>query len=57
MLLAFVARALHDTAFNAWYDHETDDIAGLIDDLVGRLRAIVATVPAPPVRRRKPALR
>ena len=28
MLLAFVTRALHDTAFNAWYDHETDDIAG-----------------------------
>ena len=45
MLLAFVARALHDTAFNAWYDHETDDIAGLVDDLVDRLRAIVAAVP------------
>jgi AcrR family transcriptional regulator len=47
MLLAFVTRALHDTAFNAWYDHETDDIAGLVDDLIGRLRAIVAAVPAP----------
>lgn len=45
MLLAFVTRALHDTAFNAWYDHETDDIAGLIDDLVGRLCAIVADMP------------
>jgi AcrR family transcriptional regulator len=46
MLLAFVSRALHDTAFNAWYDHETDDIAGLVDDLVGRLCAIVADMPA-----------
>lgn len=53
MLLAFVARALHDSAFNAWYDHETGDIAGLIDDLVGRLRAIVAAVPAPAGRERK----
>lgn len=42
MLLAFLTRALHDTAFNAWYDHETDDIAGLIDDLVNRLCAITA---------------
>jgi AcrR family transcriptional regulator len=53
MLLAFVARALHDAAFNAWYDHETGDIAGLVDDLVGRLRAIVAAVPAPAGRERK----
>jgi AcrR family transcriptional regulator len=53
MLLAFVTRALHDTAFNAWYDHETDDIAGLVDDLVCRLRDIVAAVPAPPVPRSK----
>ena len=45
MLLAFVTRALHDTAFNAWYDHETDDIAGLVDDLVGRLCTIVADMP------------
>jgi hypothetical protein len=55
MLLAFVTRALHDTAFNAWYDQETDDIAGLVDDLVGRLHAIVAAVPAPPGRQRKAA--
>lgn len=53
MLLAFVTRALHDTVFNAWYDHETDDIAGLVDDLVGRLRAIVGAVLPPPGRRRK----
>jgi AcrR family transcriptional regulator len=42
MLLAFVTRALHDTAYNAWYDHETDDVAGLIDGLIARLRAVVA---------------
>lgn len=41
MLLAFLTRALLDTAFNAWYDHETEDVAGLVDDLIGRLRAIV----------------
>ncbi len=53
MLLAFVTRALHDTAFNAWYDHETDDIAGLVDDLVSRLRSIVTDLP--PLPRRRPA--
>jgi AcrR family transcriptional regulator len=46
MLLAFVTRALHDTVFNAWYDHETEDIAGLVDDLIGRLHAIVTDMPA-----------
>ncbi len=46
ILLAFLTRALNDTATNAWYDHETDDITGLIDDLVGRLCAIVADMPA-----------
>jgi hypothetical protein len=51
MLLAFVTRALHDTAFNAWYDHETDDVAGLIDGLIAQLRAIVAEMPAPTARR------
>ncbi len=45
MLLAFLTRALHDTAFNAWYDHETDDIAGLVDNLISRLCAIVADMP------------
>ena len=45
MLLAFLTRALHDSAFNAWYDHETDDIAGLIDDLIRRLSSIVADMP------------
>ena len=46
MLLAFLTRALNDTAFNAWYDHETEDIAGLVDDLIKRLRTIVADMPA-----------
>jgi len=46
MLLAFLARALNDTAFNAWYDHETDDIAGLVDDLIRRLCSIVTDMPA-----------
>ena len=45
MLLAFLTRALNDTAFNAWYDHETDDISGLVDDLISRLCAIVADMP------------
>ncbi len=45
MLLAFLTRALNDTAFKAWYDHETDDIAGLVDDLISRLCAIVADKP------------
>jgi AcrR family transcriptional regulator len=53
MLLAFVTRALHDTAFNAWYDHETDDIASLVDDLIGRLRTIVADMPAEFTKARK----
>lgn len=53
MLLAFVTRALYDTAFNAWYDHETDDIVGLVDDLVGQLCAIVSDMPAEFARARK----
>jgi AcrR family transcriptional regulator len=51
MLLAFVARALHDTAINAWYDHETDDVRGLVDDVITRLRDVVAQVPRLPPRR------
>ena len=49
MLLGFVTRALLDTAFNAWYDHETEDVAGLVDDLMARLRAVVSAS-APPAR-------
>lgn len=44
MLLAFLTRALNDTAFNAWYDNETEDIAGLVDDLLARLCGIVTAV-------------
>jgi AcrR family transcriptional regulator len=51
MLLAFITRALHDTAYNAWYDHETDDIAELVDGLIARLRAVVADMPAVAARR------
>ncbi len=50
MLLAFVTRALHDTAFNAWYDDETDDVPGLVDGLIAQLRAVVAEIPAHAVR-------
>jgi len=46
ILLAFLARDLYDTAFNAWYDHETNDISGLIDELISRLRNIAADMPA-----------
>jgi len=45
MLLAFVARALFDTAFNAWYDHETRDVGGLVDGLVAGLCAVTAEMP------------
>jgi AcrR family transcriptional regulator len=55
MLLAFLTRALLDTAFNAWYDHETDDVASLVDDLIGRLRTLVSA--SPPKRRRAKAVR
>ena len=57
MLLAFLTRALLDTAFNAWYDHETEDVAGLVDDLIHRLRALVSAC-APAARpARRPAAR
>ena len=32
-LLAFVARAMMDTAFNVWYDQGRNDIAGLVAEL------------------------
>jgi AcrR family transcriptional regulator len=54
MLLAFLTRALHDTAINAWYDHEPDDVAGLVDGLIERLRAVVDEVPRLPPRRAGP---
>ena len=42
-LLAFLARALLDTAFNVWYDQRPRDVAAMIDDLFRRLRAVVST--------------
>jgi AcrR family transcriptional regulator len=51
MLLAFVTRALNDTAINAWYDHETHDVNRLLDHLIDRLRSIVAEAPRLPPRR------
>jgi AcrR family transcriptional regulator len=51
MLLAFVARALYDTAFNAWYDHETTDVARLVDGLLAALCAVTAEMPAAYVSR------
>jgi AcrR family transcriptional regulator len=42
MLLAFLTRALLDSAFNAWYDHETKDVARLLDELIDRLRALLS---------------
>ncbi len=53
MLLAFLTRALLDTAFNAWYDHETEDAAGLVDGLMARLRAVVSSWPPPAERARR----
>ena len=32
-LLAFIARAMMDTAFNVWYDQRRKDIAGLVAEL------------------------
>jgi hypothetical protein len=49
-LLAFVTRALLDTAFNVWFDQRPRDVGAMIDDLFERLRAVVRTLPRP-VRR------
>jgi AcrR family transcriptional regulator len=35
-LLAFVARALMDTAFNVWYDQRRTDVAGLVEELFAK---------------------
>lgn len=52
-LLAFIARALHDTAFNVWYDQGRKDIPGLVDELVVKLgRLTSASGRASTVRRR-----
>jgi AcrR family transcriptional regulator len=49
-LLAFLARALVDTAFNVWYDQRPKDVGAMIDDLFRRLRAVVS----PPRRAARP---
>jgi AcrR family transcriptional regulator len=46
-LLAFLARALMDTAFNVWFDHGPRDVGRMIDDLfLGLRRVVAAGVPA-----------
>jgi len=41
-LLAFLARALMDTAFNVWFDQRPKHVGAMIDDLFRRLRAVVS---------------
>jgi hypothetical protein len=53
-LLAFVTRALVDTAVNVWYDQRPRHVGALIDDLFHRLRALVATGGRAPRRHRRP---
>jgi AcrR family transcriptional regulator len=36
-LVAFLARAMVDTAFNVWHDQRRNDVAGLVDELFGKL--------------------
>jgi len=39
-LLAFVARAMMDTAFNVWYDQRREDVGALVEELFARLTAL-----------------
>jgi AcrR family transcriptional regulator len=39
-LLAFVTRALLDTAFNVWFDQHPEDVGAMVDDLFRKLRAV-----------------
>ena len=48
-LLAFLARALMDTAWNVWYDQRPRNVGAMIDDLFRRLRTVVS----PPRRARR----
>jgi AcrR family transcriptional regulator len=43
-LLAFLTRAMMDTAFNVWYDQNRKDIAGLVEELFAK----VAELTRPP---------
>jgi AcrR family transcriptional regulator len=55
-LLAFVARAMMDTAFNVWFDQQPADAGAMVDDLFRRLREmVVAETPAAGARSAKPA--
>jgi AcrR family transcriptional regulator len=42
VLLAYLTRAVSDTAFNVWYDQRREDVAGLVDELVSTLRSVAA---------------
>jgi len=44
-LLAYLTRALLDTAFNVWFDQKPRDAGAMVDDLFRRLRAVVARRP------------
>ena len=50
-LLAFLARALMDTAWNVWYDQRPRNVGAMIDDLFRRLRGLVRSRSAPRPRR------
>jgi len=41
-LLAFVARAMMDTAFNVWFDQQPADVGAMVDGLFRRLREVVS---------------
>ena len=60
-LLAFVTRALMDTAFNVWYDQDPPDVGAMIDDLFRRLRLVVSprsqAKPATATRPSRPSTR
>jgi AcrR family transcriptional regulator len=43
-LLAFVARAMLDTAFNVWYDQGKKDVAALVEELFTTLAAHTRTL-------------
>jgi len=53
-LLAFIARALIDTAFNVWYDLQPRDVGAMVDDLFRRLGEVTEPLRA---RRRATAAR
>ena len=56
-LLAFVTRALLDTAFNVWYDQRPRDVGAMVDGLFERLRAVGSGPLAPRPRRARRASR